>query len=182
MKTFMLIIATSVTLADCVSVKPKRQAGTATLPAATAPNESATLTDTSRAMVEKAWAESLQVGSYVHLSGDERNPGGFLRYTGEHGGVRFCALSADIGSAIPSQDLRLYAEVTGRYQLVLSLPMLNLHGYRCTVEADTLNVYLTRTGDETVPPKEEDLMLKTNLLQFVFAHTESAADRKRRQE
>lgn len=171
MKFFMLIIATSVTLADCASVKPKRQAGTATLPAATAPNESATRTDTSRAMAEKAWAESLQVGSYVHLSGDERNPGGFLRYTGEHGGVRFCALSADIGSAIPSQDLRLYAEVSGGFLPVLSLPMLNGQGYRCTAEADRLNVYLTRAWDETMPPKAEDLILTINLRQLVLAHT-----------
>jgi len=118
---------------------------------------------------------ALKVGQYISLPSDQQGAGGFLQYTGQHAGITFCALSLDIGSAMPSEDLRLYAQVDGKYSLVLSLPMLTRKGYRCTREADTLNVYLTRTYKEDKAEQNRDLLLTLNLPQLVKAHTETPA-------
>jgi len=80
---------------------------------------------------------ALRVGDYVKLAGTQ----GFLKYNGEHSGVRVCALSTDIGSAVPSEDFRLYVCDTNNCHLVQSLPLLRYKGYRCVAYGDTLSVY-----------------------------------------
>jgi len=105
--------------------------------------------------------QDLKVGRYVRLSGEGQQ--GFLRYMGQHQGVLFCALSSDYGSAIPSQDFRIYAQLKGVYRLVQSLPMLDHKGYRCVSDADTLRVYQTQTYKEDVAVDPKDLVLTINL-------------------
>ena len=86
----------------------------------------------------------LPMGAYVKLPGAQ----GFQQYTGEYAGVRLCALSSDIGSAVPSQDFRLYSCSTNACHLLRSLPMLTGQGYRCTLQGDTLSVYVVSKYDE----------------------------------
>lgn len=117
-------------------------------------------------------SNQLEVGAYVSLPSNEQYAKGFLEYKGQHQGIIFCALIVDSGSAIPSGDFRLYAKVKGLYRKVLSLPMLTRKGYRCTCEADTLKVYLTRTYKKNKKPNDKDLLLTINLTKLVEAHTE----------
>ncbi len=112
--------------------------------------------------------KQFRVGTYVNLPGNEQ---GFLQYKGKHNGIVFYALSTDIGSAVPSGDLRLYAKIDGTYRKILSLPMLSYKGYCCTCEADTLKVYLTRTYERVEKPNDKDLLLTINLANFVEAFT-----------
>ena len=49
----------------------------------------------------------LKINTFVKLPGVVESARGFLKYTGTHNGITVCALSMDIGSAIPSEDFRL---------------------------------------------------------------------------
>ena len=101
---------------------------------------------------------------------------GFVKYLGEHDGVTFCAVSTDIGSAVPSQDFRLFAGVGSSYRLVLSLPMTQCRGYRCTCVGDQLKVFVTTTLDENNDPNwqpnDRDAVLSINLVKLLQAYPE----------
>jgi hypothetical protein len=89
---------------------------------------------------------SARLHSYQTISlGGERKASGFLQYVGQHRGREVVALSADIGSAIPTEDLRLYVRDGDRYRLLIEIPMLHHHGFRCTASGDILRIYLTRS-------------------------------------
>ncbi len=110
----------------------------------------------------------LRVGEYVKLPGAE----GFLKYSGEHSGVMVCGLSSDIGSAVPSEDFRLYAKHRNTYRLVLSLPMLTRKGYSCIVRGDSLNVYVTSSYQHNPSTRDGNPVVVIDLQQIVEAHAE----------
>lgn len=107
---------------------------------------------------------TLRIGAYVELPGAR----GFLRYSGEHSGVRICALSFDIGSAVPSGDFRLYVMRNNRHELMLSLPMLSRKGYSCSVQGDILSVHVV-TSYEEKPEANNKPVVVINLSHFVNA-------------
>lgn len=107
---------------------------------------------------------ALQSGVHYDLPGAS----GWLRYWGDHAGVRVCAFSMDTGSASPSQDLRLYALRNGRYEPILSLPMLIHKGYHCSVQGDTLRVHVVTRYNE-IPEAGHAPVLVVNLDQLLAA-------------
>lgn len=88
---------------------------------------------------EEPKLDGAKVGDHVILS----NAVGFLKYIGIHSGVAIYALSNDIGSAMPSEDFRLYAKDERSSGSIFSLGMRNREGYRCVVEGDTLRLFVT---------------------------------------
>lgn len=112
----------------------------------------------------------LKLGDSVDLPIDGGLAKGFVQYKGEHHGVTFCVLSADIGSAIPSEDFRLYVGTGHSYRLLLSLPMMNGKGFRCACDEDILKVYLTRNYDDHTPLNGKNLVFTINLLQVAQAY------------
>lgn len=77
---------------------------------------------------------------------------GFLLYSGKHQNCQIIALAADIGSGVPSEDLRIYVETDGRYRRMLEVPILTRRGFRCTWDADTLKVFLTKRYEDATQP------------------------------
>lgn len=109
----------------------------------------------------------LKIGTFVELPTGDKPATGFLKYVGQHKGVTFCALSADIGSAVPSEDFRLYTKTGDKYRLILSLPMLDRKGYKCVSEADILKVYLTRKYEDNKALETKNIVLSINLEKFI---------------
>ena len=116
---------------------------------------------------ESTIPSTTKIGDHVQLPGAD----GFLRYNGEHAGVRVYALSADIGSADPSEDFRLYATRENGHQLILSLPMLSHRGYRCNAQGETLSVYVVTSYEEKPEANSKPVMV-INLSQLVNAYAE----------
>ncbi len=82
----------------------------------------------------------MRLNSYVELP--DQSASGFLKFTGQCQSTTFYALSKDIGSAVPSEDLRLYAQTGDNFRLIFSLPMTHRKGFRCQRDSDTLTVYV----------------------------------------
>lgn len=84
----------------------------------------------------------VKVGGYVTSS---KVVSGFLKYKGVHSGVTIVSLSLDVGSSMPSEDLRFYVYVNSNLSgPILSLPRRGLKGYRCAVEGDILKIFATK--------------------------------------
>jgi hypothetical protein len=115
----------------------------------------------------------LRIGAYVKFPDAE----GFLKYTGQHLGLTFYALSDDIGSAVPSEDFRLYARNGDSYRLLLSLPRLQRKGYRCVGEGDTLRVYVTGMYDPATQDGDPVLVVDLSRLAKAYAEPDGAANR-----
>jgi hypothetical protein len=113
-----------------------------------------------------------RIGDYVELPGAQ----GFLQYSGEHSGVKVYALSADIGSAVPSGDLRLYTRQGNDFRLVFSLPMLSRKGYHCIRKGDTLCVHVVSKYGES-PDTNSTPLLVIDLPQLVKTYAEPSASR-----
>lgn len=112
---------------------------------------------------------TLWIGDYVELPGAQ----GFLQYRGEHSGVEVYALSADIGSAVPSGDLRLYTRQGNDFRPVFSLPMLSRKGYHCVRKGDTLCVHVVSKYGETPATNSTPLVI-IDLKQIVKTYAESS--------
>jgi hypothetical protein len=89
---------------------------------------------------EELKLEEAKVGDHVRVG----QSAGFLKYRGAHSGVTVYALSLDIGSAMPSEDFRLYVKDERSSGAVFSLGMRSREGYRCVVDGDTLRVFVTK--------------------------------------
>lgn len=81
-----------------------------------------------------------KIGDYIRSG----NAAGFLKYRGVHSGVTIYALSADVGSAMPSEDFRLYAKDERSSGPLFSLGLRSREGYRCVVDGDTLRLFVTQ--------------------------------------
>jgi len=114
----------------------------------------------------------LKINTFVELPGGVKAASGFLKYTGAHNGITVCALSMDIGSAVPSEDFRLYAKIGDNYRLMLAVPMLLRKGFRCTCEADTLTVYLTREYEKDNATETNNPVLFINLRRLIEGYAE----------
>jgi len=89
---------------------------------------------------EELKLDDAKVGDPVRIG----HAAGFLKYRGVHSGVTVYALSLDIGSAMPSEDFRLYAKDERSSGAIFSLGMRSREGYRCVVEGDTLRLFVTK--------------------------------------
>ena len=90
---------------------------------------------------EELKLDDAKIGDHVRLS-DAKS--GFLKYRGVHSGVTIYALSANVGSATPSEDFRLYAKDERSSGPLFSLGFRSREGYRCFVEGDTLRLFVTK--------------------------------------
>jgi len=92
----------------------------------------------------------VQLGSYQNVPTDhQRNAGGFLLYNGMHHDRRVIVLASDIGSAVPSQDMRIYVQTGDFYRLVLSIPTAEHRGFHCMAAGDMLKVSWTKSYKKT---------------------------------
>ncbi len=89
---------------------------------------------------EESKLDDAKLGDHVTIG----HAAGFLKYRGIHSGVMVYALSLDIGSAMPSEDFRLYAKDERYSGAIFSLGMRSREGYRCVVEGDTLRIFVTK--------------------------------------
>jgi len=112
---------------------------------------------------------SLQMNDYVRFNGVH----GFLRYAGLHSGIEVYALSEDFGSAVPSQDFRLYIKQGDAYRNIISLPMLLRKGYRCVVQKDRMSVYVTQTlAEARRSVHEESPLIVIDLKKIIEANSD----------
>jgi hypothetical protein len=89
---------------------------------------------------EELKLDEAKLGDYMRLG----QAAGFLKYRGVHSGVTVYALSLDIGSAMPSEDFRLYVKDELSSGAIFSLGMRSREGYRCVVDGDTLRLFVTK--------------------------------------
>jgi hypothetical protein len=125
----------------------------------------------------------MRLNSHIELP--DKSASGFLKFTGQCRTNTFYALSVNVGSAIPSEDFRLYLQTGGGYRLVFSVPLIPRRGFRCERESDTLSVYVVESFKDLDQPGTGQLLLALNLAAFLDAvsdpvrrHT-SAVDQKR---
>jgi len=92
----------------------------------------------------------------------------YIIYKGKYNGITFRAISADIGSAVPSANFQLYADS----ERILNLPLLNHKGYFCICDGDILKIYLEKTFNDRKNPNEKNLMFTINLAKLAGAISE----------
>jgi len=91
-----------------------------------------------------------RLDSYQTVSvGSSRKEGGFLQYIGHHGAHEIIVLSHDTGSAVPTEDLRIYMREGTEYRLLMQIPMLLYHGFRCSASGNMLSIVLVKTYSKT---------------------------------
>ena len=92
---------------------------------------------------------------------------GFIKYIGDFGGYEVIALSSDIGSAFPSENLRIYLKKGDEYHKAISLPFLKGKGYICVRHKDSLQIFTTTSYGQKQPQKGAKPVLSVNLKQLI---------------
>ena len=92
---------------------------------------------------------------------------GFVKYSGDFGGYEVIALSLDIGSAVPSEDLRIYLKKGNEYHKVISLPLLSGKGYICLRDKDRLKIFTITRFEQKQPQKGEKPVLVVDLKELI---------------
>lgn len=68
---------------------------------------------------------------------------GFLKYEGKHFNEKLIILSHDIGSAIPTQELRIYKSSDNiKYTEIFNIPFQKHRGFLCKTKNDKLEIYI----------------------------------------
>jgi hypothetical protein len=95
---------------------------------------------------------SISAGEFTEVSLDKNyKEKGFLKYKGVHNNHTVIALSDDIGSGVPSEDLRIYISINKNYyKRILHIPLLSYKGFKCIAKEDIIEIYLTETYDHDV--------------------------------
>ena len=92
---------------------------------------------------------------------------GFIKYIGDFGGYEVIALSSDKGSALPSEDLRIYLKKGDEYHKAVSLPLLKGKGYICVRHKDSLQIFTTTSYGQKQPQKGAKPVSSVNLKQLI---------------
>lgn len=109
------------------------------------------------------------IGDYVSLG--EPDVQGFVRFIDEVSGCQIIALSTDIGSAVPSADLRLYIKREDEYEKMISLPMLKRKGYVCEKQNGLLRIFAVDSYEITKPGKQDRPVLSIDLDELIKMNT-----------
>ena len=110
-------------------------------------------------------SNEIKVGNYISL--EDSGIQGFVQYIDQMEGYELIALSTDIGSAVPSNDHRLYVKLNDRYKKVLSIPLLSRKGFLCIKQNDTLQVFVITSYNTKQPPEDATPVLEINLKQLL---------------
>ena len=92
---------------------------------------------------------------------------GFVKYIGNLGDYEVIALSANIGSATPTEDLRIYLKKGDMYHKVASFPMRERKGYICFRHKDSLQIFTTTSYGQKQPQKGVKPEATVNLKQLI---------------
>ena len=102
---------------------------------------------------------------HVEISVDGQKEKGFLQFKETYKGYSIIALSHDVCSAGPSQDLRIYiSDNSKNYTNFLHIPLQTRKGFKCIRKQKNLSIYLIDNWEE-VPTK---LFLTLNLDQLTL--------------
>ena len=109
--------------------------------------------------------KKIQMGTHVSLG--QSDASGFVRFIDQIDGYEVVALSLDVGSAVPSADLRLYVKLNNEYKKIVSLPLLTQKGYLCIRNNDSLQIFTTTSCEEKQPPIDQKPVMSIDLKQIV---------------
>lgn len=89
------------------------------------------------------FTEEHKIGDMLKIETDKGIRAGFLKYEGKHFNENLVILSHDVGSAVPSADLRLYKSNDNlKYKEIFNIPLQKHRGFLCKINAEKLEIYV----------------------------------------
>ena len=89
------------------------------------------------------FADEHKIGALLKIETDKGQKSGFLKYEGKHFNKNLVILSQDIGSAVPTADLRLYkANDNQKYTEIFNIPFQEYRGFLCKVIVEKLEIFI----------------------------------------
>ena len=89
----------------------------------------------------------------------QKTESGFKKYEGKYQNSKVLILSNDIGSAFPTEDLRVFvSNEKNEFELVLTIPYQKQKRFECNRVKDKIKVFTTEANS-----KQKELLIELNL-------------------